>query len=189
MVMGLNKWLILLTSGAIVGVAGFLFGQTQRKTDIQKLYQRTSFTLLDSKGEFFHSKEIGENQYLLLVYTPDELKQGDVIGIAKLYQDFKRNAATDLKLVFVSKVNRDLVADFLAAAGIRDRFLIDPSGSLRDIVRLNVNREAFEHWGYALVDRRMQLFWKSSQTKVMAFTEIRDQVLKSIDRSESLEKL
>lgn len=177
-----NRWIFFVASALLVGVVGVFFGHWQRKTDVRALYKRTDFTLIDSKQGFFHLHDLKENEFLLVLYTPDELKQQDVAPLKDLYLGYKQNAQKELKIAIISKVGKDLVRNFLNAAQISDAFLVDPSGSVRDLIGLPMGREFWNEWGIAVIDRNLQVVWLQSQKNLISFDELKKQLVLALDR-------
>jgi peroxiredoxin len=169
-----SRWIWLLLAALLAAAAGFVFGQLKNQDYLAQLYQRTDFTLLDDKGEFFQLSQFPERRHLLLIFTPDGIPPADV----KPFHELTKQAGSlgGVEVMLITRTNREIARNFKEAAGFQGRLLVDASGTVGRIAGIWPGIDPVSHWGYALIDRDFRLYWVTTASRVLSYQEVRDRV-------------
>jgi peroxiredoxin len=172
--MGTNprlKWYAFAISLMLVCAVGLLLGKTREKDYLSALYERRDFTLLDDQNEFFRLNSLPAKTLALLVFTPDGIPVDEV----KEFYDFGIHLldlrAQGIETMLVSRVNRDIAANFKRATGFKGRLLVDTGASVsRNAGVWNGNPVAV--WSYSLVDREFHVLWEATSVRPMSYATL-----------------
>jgi len=166
---GNYRWLIMIFIALSTVAAGLVVGKLKEKDYVGQLYARTDFTLLDETGDFFQLSKLPETRLLLLVFTPDSIHP----RLVKIFQEFSarlpelKNIGIDTKMI--TRTNREIARNFKEASRFPGRLLIDTSGTVGRNIGIWPDMNPVAHWGYALMDNKMQVFWATVEAQPISF--------------------
>jgi peroxiredoxin len=153
-------------------------GKLREKDFIGSLYARRDFTLVDDQGKFFTLSELPERELLLLIFTPDGISPRTVAPFRAFGQHLPEFTRQGVRVALVSRTNREIARNFKAAAHFTSRLLIDTSGTVGRLIGIWPTGMAADYWGYALVDREMNVYWAKTEQQPMSFERVQEEFRK-----------
>lgn len=172
------KWYVFAACLMIVCTGGLILGKNRERDYLGALYERRDFTLLDDQNEFFRLNSLPAKKLALLVFTPDGIPTDTV----KEFYDFGLHLgdlrAKGIETFLVSRVNRDIVANFKRASHFSGRTLLDVGGSVSRNAGV-WNGSVTLTWAYVLVDREFHILWQATSERPMSYEQLVEELKKA----------
>ena len=159
-----------MSAGSIV--AGNMYWNKKKAGFFQKLYSRTSFSLMDGEGKIFETKNLPKDRPSLLIFTPDAIPVAAVKSFRQLLREIKKSRGSEVNLVVVSRTHEDIVRNFLHAAQFEGTILFDPSGVLGRFLGAWPNMQSVDDWSLSLVNNELKAKWTVVKKEVPNYKEL-----------------
>ena len=162
----------------LVCTLGLLLGKSREHEYLSALYERRDFTLLDDHNEFFSLSSLPAKKLALLVFTPDGIPTDEV----KEFFDFGIHVgdlrAQGIETFLVSRVNRDIVANFSRATRFPGRVLLDTGASVSRNAGVWTGNP-LGTWAYVLADREFHVLWEATSERPMSYAMLVSELKKA----------
>jgi peroxiredoxin len=172
------KWYAFAVSLMAVCAAGLVLGKTRERDYLGALYERHNFTLLDDQNEFFELNSLPTKKLALLVFTPDGIPTDTVKEFYPFGVHLGDLKAQGIETFLVTRVSREIVANFKRVTRFSGRVLLDVGGTVsRNAGVWNGNITLA--WNYALVDREFRVLWQASSERPLSYEQLQEELKKA----------
>lgn len=172
MIFGNRMFMILGACALVVAGAGLVVGKKKEKAFLEALQVPRDFMLLDDADDVFQLNKMPANQRVFLIFTPDGIPTAHVKPFADFSRYLPEFAKRQIQVKMITRMNKEIVANFKRAAHFEARVLVDMSGAVGRAAGAWPTLEPVGHWHYALVDNHFNILWEKRADVPLAYEAI-----------------
>lgn len=163
--------LLIFVLGAFFAVgAGLRYWHVREANFFQSMSRSLRFSLLSIDGEIYDSTQSSKRPLQLLVFTPNGITSADLQSLKKFCVAFSARWGANVELLFVSRLDTEVLQNFRRSMVFSGRILNDPTGSSGRLFGFWENIQADDGWHYVLLDGAKKAFgWKYSSKQLLEF--------------------